>query len=191
MATSTVPRGRLEVAARRGESLHPAWAIDADGQPTRSPLAALEGALMPLGGTEEAGGYKGYGLTLIVDVLTGVLGGSTPGPLIAPLFSPARGGSDIAQTFIVIDPDALGEPARSPLAWGASWTCWWPLASHQGRRAASSSQASPRRPPSDVPRSGASSSTRPIIEACEVLADRFGEALPVATPLGSLATGAR
>ena len=65
---------------------------------------------MPLGGTEEAGGYKGYGLTLIVDVLTGVLGGSTPGPLIAPLFSPARGGSDIAQTFLVIDPDALGEP---------------------------------------------------------------------------------
>ena len=112
MATSTVPRGRLEVAARRGESLHPSWAIDAEGRPTCSPQAALEGALMPLGGTEEAGGYKGYGLTLLVDVLTGVLGGSTLGPLIAPLFSPASGSSDIGQTFIAIDPDALDEPGR-------------------------------------------------------------------------------
>jgi LDH2 family malate/lactate/ureidoglycolate dehydrogenase len=110
MATSTVPRGRLEVAARRGESLHPSWAIDAEGRPTRSPEAALGGSLMPLGGTEEAGGYKGYGLTLVVDILTGVLGGGAPGPLIAPVARPSAGRPNVVHTFMVVDPDAFDGP---------------------------------------------------------------------------------
>ena len=110
MATSTIPRGRIEVAARRGEVLQPSWAIDRDGQPAITPEAALEGALLPLGGCEETGGYKGYGLTLLVDILTGVLSGSTPGPLIAPLFSSEHGPVDLAQTIMAIDPDMLDEP---------------------------------------------------------------------------------
>ena len=73
MATSTIPRGRIEVAARRGESLPVGWAIDADGRPARTPEAALAGALHPLGGEEATAGYKGYGLGLAVDLLTGVL----------------------------------------------------------------------------------------------------------------------
>jgi LDH2 family malate/lactate/ureidoglycolate dehydrogenase len=109
MATSTIPRGRIEVASRRGESLQPSWAIDAAGDPTESPEAALEGALLPLGGVEATGGYKGYGLTLLVDILTGVLGGGVAGPRIVPLFSPHHGPADLGQTFIVIDPDALDE----------------------------------------------------------------------------------
>jgi LDH2 family malate/lactate/ureidoglycolate dehydrogenase len=110
MATSTVPRGRLEVAARRGEVLHPAWAVDAEGRPTCSPAAGLAGALMPLGGTEESGGYKGYGLSLLVDILTGVLSGGTPGPLIAQFHTPSERPPNVAQTFIVVDPDAIDEP---------------------------------------------------------------------------------
>lgn len=110
MATSTIPRGRIEVASRRGEILQPSWAIDVDGRPAYTPEAAFGGALLPLGGCEETGGYKGYGLMLVVDILTGVLGGSTPGPLIAPLFSPSHGSSDLAQTFMAIDPDALDVP---------------------------------------------------------------------------------
>lgn len=110
MATSTIPRGRIEVAARRGEELMPSWAIDHDGLPAITPEAAFAGALLPLGGCEETGGYKGYGLTLLVDILTGVLSGSTPGPLIAPLFSPEHGSSDLGQTFMAIDPEGLDEP---------------------------------------------------------------------------------
>ncbi len=110
MATSTIPRGRIEVAARRGERLQPSWAIDHEGRPAMTPEAAFAGALLPLGGCEETGGYKGYGLMLVVDILTGVLGGSAAGPLIAPLFSPKHGSSDLGQTFIAVDPDALDEP---------------------------------------------------------------------------------
>jgi LDH2 family malate/lactate/ureidoglycolate dehydrogenase len=109
MATSTVPRGRIEVAARRGESLPVGWAIDADGQPATSPAAALAGALHPLGGEESTAGYKGYGLALAVDLLTGVLGGAAYGPNIVGLFS-TEGRSDLGQAFVAIDPGAVDEP---------------------------------------------------------------------------------
>ena len=110
MATSTVPRGRIEVAARRGETLQAAWAIDRDGRPALTPEAALDGALQPLGGPEESGGYKGYGLSLIVDILTGVLAGAHYGPGIVPLFSTHDGEADLGQSFIVIDPASIDEP---------------------------------------------------------------------------------
>jgi LDH2 family malate/lactate/ureidoglycolate dehydrogenase len=108
MATSTVPRGRIEVAARRGEDVPVGWAIDETGRPATTPDAALRGTLQPLGGGEETGGYKGYGLALAVDLLTGVLSGSTFGPNILSLFS-IEGRSDIGQAFIVLDPSAIDE----------------------------------------------------------------------------------
>jgi L-2-hydroxycarboxylate dehydrogenase (NAD+) len=109
MATSTIPRGRIEVAARRGESIPIGWAIDADGRPATTPEAALGGALHPLGGEEATGGHKGYGLALAVDLLTGVLAGATFGPNIVGLFS-TEGRSDLGQTFIAIDPAAVDAP---------------------------------------------------------------------------------
>jgi L-2-hydroxycarboxylate dehydrogenase (NAD+) len=107
MATSTIPRGRIEVAARRGEVLPVGWAIDAEGRPATTPEAALAGALHPLGGEEATGGHKGYGLALAVDLLTGVLGGAAFGPNILGLFS-TEGPSNLGQAFIVIDPAAIG-----------------------------------------------------------------------------------
>ena len=109
MATSTIPRGRIEVAARRGELLPVGWAIDAEGRPATTPEAALGGALHPLGGEEATGGHKGYGLSLAVDLLTGVLSGAAFGPNIVGLFS-TDGPSDLGQTFIVIDPAAVDAP---------------------------------------------------------------------------------
>ena len=109
MATSTIPRGRIEVAARRGELLPVGWAIDAEGRPATTPEAALGGALHPLGGEEATGGHKGYGLSLAVDLLTGVLAGAAFGPNIVGLFS-TDGPSDLGQTFIVIDPAAVDAP---------------------------------------------------------------------------------
>ncbi len=108
MATSTVPRGRIEVAARRGETLQPDWAIGPDGSPATTPELALVGALQPLGGREETGGYKGYGLALLIDVLTGVLAGATCSPDIVGLFS-TEGPSDLGQFFMAIDPGAVDE----------------------------------------------------------------------------------
>jgi LDH2 family malate/lactate/ureidoglycolate dehydrogenase len=110
MATSTVSRGRIEVAARRGETLPVGWAIGPDGSPATTPEVALRGALQPLGGAEETGGYKGYGLALLVEVLTGILGDAAFGPDIVGLFS-TEGRPDLGQLFMAIDPGAIGKPS--------------------------------------------------------------------------------
>ncbi len=110
MATSTIPRGRIEVAARRGERLPVGWAIAPDGSPATTPEEALSGSLQPLGGEEATAGYKGYGLSLIVELLTGVLGGAAFGPNIIGLFSTA-GKSDLGQLYMAVDPGAIGERA--------------------------------------------------------------------------------
>ena len=46
-ATTTVPRGKLEVHARTGKALSSGWAIDGEGHETRDARAALKGALLP------------------------------------------------------------------------------------------------------------------------------------------------
>jgi LDH2 family malate/lactate/ureidoglycolate dehydrogenase len=79
-ATTTVPRGKLEVYLRKEKPLNPGWAIDSEGSPTIDPSAALKGALLPLGGFgTDNGGHKGYGLGLLADILCGVLSGGAFG----------------------------------------------------------------------------------------------------------------
>ncbi|NLE43490.1 MAG: Ldh family oxidoreductase, partial [Chloroflexi bacterium] len=84
MATSTVPRGKLEVYERLGKPMPSGWATDEYGLPTSDAGRALRnfnvhagGGLLPLGGAgETTGGHKGYGMALLVDVLSAVLSGA-------------------------------------------------------------------------------------------------------------------
>lgn len=77
MATSVAPLGKIEVKERHNKPLPLGWATDKDGRPTTEAKAFRDGgALMPLGGTAENAGYKGYGLALAVDILSGVLPGA-------------------------------------------------------------------------------------------------------------------
>jgi LDH2 family malate/lactate/ureidoglycolate dehydrogenase len=70
MSTSLVARGKIRFAALTGKEIPPGWATDADGEPTTDAKKALKGSLEPIGGP------KGSGLSLIVDLLCGVLTGS-------------------------------------------------------------------------------------------------------------------
>lgn len=110
MATSVVPRGRLEVSVRRGTALAEGWALDVRGQPTVEPEAALLGALLPLGGPSITSGYKGYGLALAIEILSAVLPGSLYGPRVHPIRD-AVGVSDLGQFFMAIRIAAFDEPA--------------------------------------------------------------------------------
>ena len=87
MATSALANGKLEVAAR-DESPHiPAgWLRDREGNYITELSARRrgEGGLVPLGGVPETGAYKGFGLALVVDILSGVLSGSVAGLLYEP-----------------------------------------------------------------------------------------------------------
>ena len=71
MATTVAARGKIRLAAKNGERIPLDWAIGPDGQPTDDPNEALKGALLPIGG------YKGYGLSMFVDLLAGLLTGSS------------------------------------------------------------------------------------------------------------------
>ena len=78
MATSVVPIGKIEVHKRKGIKVPPEWGADSKGRATSDPAQILEGGgLFPLGGPEETGGYKGYGLSAVIDILAGVLTGSS------------------------------------------------------------------------------------------------------------------
>src|SRR5262249_54057028 len=77
MATSTVAIGKLSIASRWAKPIPAGWALDAEGQPTTDPGLALATRLLtPLGGTPEQGSHKGYGLSVMVDILAGVLSGA-------------------------------------------------------------------------------------------------------------------
>lgn len=107
MATSVVNWGRLQVAARRGLDVAPGVAVDSTGRMTTSPGGGLDGgALLPLGSFEGTASYKGYGLALVVDLLSGVLGDANFGPWVLP-FSLEGGPSNLGQFFLAIDPDSI------------------------------------------------------------------------------------
>ncbi len=84
MATSVVPRGRIEVYRRLGKRIPMGWGIDEEGKPTDDPVSVLErGALLPLGGLGELfGGHKGSCLAIAIDLLAGLLPGSAWGPYV-------------------------------------------------------------------------------------------------------------
>lgn len=71
IANTTVARGKIYSALHKGERIPLGWAIDRDGTPTTDPEAAIEGILAPVGD------HKGYGISFMMDVLSGVLTGSS------------------------------------------------------------------------------------------------------------------
>lgn len=79
MATSAVARGKIRLAAKKGERIPEGWALNGRGEPTTIPQEALAGTLLP------ASGPKGYGLALVIDVLSGLLTGSGFGRRVKPL----------------------------------------------------------------------------------------------------------
>ena len=73
MATSAVAAGKLGVAVARGTPVPEGWILDRDGNATTDPGALRQGgAILPLGGPE---GHKGYGLSVMVEIFSGILTG--------------------------------------------------------------------------------------------------------------------
>src|SRR5271155_362972 len=73
MATSAAAAGKIALAVARGTPVPPGWIIDRDGRPTTDPSQLRQGgALLPVGGSE---GSKGYGPSVMVEILWGLLTG--------------------------------------------------------------------------------------------------------------------
>jgi LDH2 family malate/lactate/ureidoglycolate dehydrogenase len=85
LATSTAAFGKVEIAKRAGKPIPDGWAIDREGRMTNDPTGLIDGgALLPLGGTREQGGHKGFALAAMVDLFCGVLSGANWGPFVPP-----------------------------------------------------------------------------------------------------------
>ena len=79
ITTSVVAEGKVRVSRNAGRKIPEGWVLDSDGRPTTNPADLYEGGtLLPLGGRE---GHKGYGLSIVVDLLGGALSGAGCGTM--------------------------------------------------------------------------------------------------------------
>jgi (2R)-3-sulfolactate dehydrogenase (NADP+) len=104
LSLSEVARGKVMVAAKKGEPIPPGWALDADGRPTTDAKAALEGSMLPLGAVSSS---KGAMLALMVELLVTAVIGAQFGFEASSFFVDEGNRPRIGQAFIVVDPGAL------------------------------------------------------------------------------------
>ncbi len=101
ISLSAVAGGKLLVAAKNGEQIPFGWATDSDGRPTTDPQVGFNGFLLPLGG------HKGFGLSLLVDILCGVITGGSFQHQLKSMYRYPNDPSNTAHLMIVINPLAL------------------------------------------------------------------------------------
>lgn len=101
-STTTVALGKITMAKAAGRAIPEGWAVDAEGQPTTDPAAALGGSLVSVGGMDA--GYKGWGFGLMVEILAAGLTGGTFSRDVKPLKAPEGAPHDLGQFYILIDP---------------------------------------------------------------------------------------
>ena len=102
MSLSAVARGKLLVAAKKGESIPEGWALTADGKPTTDPNEGLKGLMVPLGGD------KGALLALIIELLVVGLSGSRFSYEADSFFDAKGNRPRIGQLLLTIDPGLAG-----------------------------------------------------------------------------------
>jgi LDH2 family malate/lactate/ureidoglycolate dehydrogenase len=104
-ATTAVAWGKVEIARRMGKAIPSGWAVDAEGEAVTDPFAAI--ALSPLGGERETSGQKGYGLSLMVEMLCSQLSGSVWSRHVGGSRDNPPRPSDTSHAFIAIDVTAF------------------------------------------------------------------------------------
>lgn len=100
IANTAVARGKIYLAAERGEDIPPTWAADEQGVPTTNAKDAIHGLILPMAG------HKGYVISFMMDVLSGVLTGSQFGSNIAGPYQADRK-SGCGHLLLTINVEAL------------------------------------------------------------------------------------
>ncbi len=97
MATTVGAWGKILDHRSKHEEIPDTWAIGADGNPTTDPFDVR--GLLPIAGP------KGYGLMMMVDILSGILTGVPYGPHVTSMYADLSSGRELGQMHIVINPD--------------------------------------------------------------------------------------
>lgn len=103
IATTVAAYGKVKVAAQKGESIPEGWMIDRQGNPITDPQKSSEGSLLPIGG------YKGYGLAVMIGLLAGALNNAAVGKGTIDFNAHHDLITNTGQTIIAIDPGAFGD----------------------------------------------------------------------------------
>ncbi|MFT5066598.1 MAG: (2R)-3-sulfolactate dehydrogenase (NADP+) [Yoonia sp.] len=109
-STSAVALGKITMAKAAGKKIPLGWAVDANGDPTTDPDAALKGALV------SAGGYKGWGFGLMVELLAAGMTGSVNSLDVKGLKLPDGAPHGLGQFYILMDPATYGDSFRDRFA---------------------------------------------------------------------------
>ena len=102
IATTVAAYGKVKVAAQKGESIPDDWMIDRQGKPITDPKKSAEGSLLPIGG------YKGYGLAVMIGLLAGALNNAAVGKGTIDFNAHHDLVTNTGQTIIAVDPSAFG-----------------------------------------------------------------------------------
>ncbi|MCX8998034.1 Ldh family oxidoreductase [Rhizobiaceae bacterium BDR2-2] len=107
-ATSVAARGEIELHRRAGKPLPEGWAIDAAGQPTTDPEAALAGAMLPFGG------HKGSAISTMVELLAGIMIGDLTSPEVLDFLGTTTLAPVHGELILAFSPEAFaaGRPGN-------------------------------------------------------------------------------
>ena len=100
MAMSVAARGKMRKLRDAGEEMPLGWALDADGNPTTAPVAGLDGFI------QFVGGHKGYGLSLMADILGGLMSGGRFLDDVGDMWAETEP-QGVSHFFLVLDPIRL------------------------------------------------------------------------------------
>lgn len=100
MATSEVALGKIFYARENNMSIPDNWAVTREGRATTDPHEAF--ALVPFGG------YKGFGITIMVEALTGLLTGGVYGPQLNSMYGELSSLRNLSGFHLVVDPRIFG-----------------------------------------------------------------------------------
>lgn len=100
-SASVIAKSEIMMRSRSGQPIEPEWALDAQGRPTTVAAEALQGSMAP------AGGYKGFGIGLVAELLASCLAGAVLSKNASPFAGTKGGPPRTGQCFIAFDPQAF------------------------------------------------------------------------------------
>lgn len=106
MATTVAAYGKVKTKAQRGETMPVGWMMDRQGQPLTDPKRANEGFLLPIGE------YKGYGLALIIGLLSGTLNRAAMGKEVVDFNADDTTPTNTGHAIIAVSVEAFGDVAE-------------------------------------------------------------------------------
>ncbi len=101
LATSTVARGNIIAAQKKGAAIPEGWALDREGNPTTDASAALLGTVLTMAG------HKGYALAMMVELFSGVLSGAAIGADVGSMYKNMNRQQDVGHFFCLFDIEAF------------------------------------------------------------------------------------